>query len=142
AVHGNEPARKHDLNSVRIFGSTGEPWNPDPWWWLFRDVGQERIPILNYSGGTEISGGILMSNPLLPIKPCGFSAACPGIDADVIDENGRSVQNAVGELVIRKPWIGMARGFNRDRDRYLATYWSRWPGIWTHGDWAFRDADD
>lgn len=142
SVHGTDPVRKHNLSSLRVFGSTGEPWNPDPWWWLFREVGRERVPVINYSGGTEIAGGILMSNPLLPIKPCGFSAACPGIAADVLDENGRSVTNAVGELAIRKPWIGMARGFNRDRNRYLETYWSRWPAIWTHGDWALRDCDD
>ncbi|MBC8166074.1 MAG: AMP-binding protein [Bryobacteraceae bacterium] len=141
AAHGSEHARKHDLSNLRLFASTGEPWNPDPWWWLFRDVGQERIPIINYSGGTEISGGILMSNPLLPIKPCAFAAPCPGIDADVLDENGQSVLGTVGELVIRKPWIGMARGFNNDADRYLSTYWKRWPGIWTHGDWAKRGQD-
>ncbi len=105
-------------------------------------MGRRRIPIINYSGGTEISGGILMGNPLLPLKPCAFSAACPGIDADVVDENCRPVRNAVGELVIRKPWVGMARGFHNDPDRYLATYWSRWPGVWAHGDWAIRDEDD
>ncbi|MBC7927853.1 MAG: AMP-binding protein, partial [Bryobacteraceae bacterium] len=142
AVHGTAPVRQHDLSSIRIFASTGEPWNPDPWWWLFQQVGQSRIPIINYSGGTEISGGILMGNPLLPLKPCGFAAPCPGIAADVVGETGSSVQNTVGELVIRKPWIGMARGFLRDPDRYLETYWSRFPGIWTHGDWALRDADD
>lgn len=141
AVHGTEPVRRHDLSSLRFFGSTGEPWNPDPWWWLFREAGQSRIPIMNYSGGTEISGGILQSNPLLPIKPCGLSAPCPGIAADVVDENGRSVTDSVGELVIRKPWIGMARGFVGDPQRYLDTYWSRFPGTWTHGDWAMRDSD-
>jgi acetyl-CoA synthetase len=134
------PAR-HDLSNLRILGSTGEPWNPDPWRWLFEKVGKSRIPIINYSGGTEISGGILMSNPLLPIKPCSFSAPCPGIAADVLDENGNSVRGVVGELVIRKPWIGQARGFWKDPDRYLSTYWSRWPGIWVHGDWAMVDAD-
>jgi acetyl-CoA synthetase len=142
AVHGTKPIQQHDLSSLRIFASTGEPWNPDPWCWLFDSVGQRRIPIINYSGGTEISGGILMGNPLLPSKPCSFPAPCPGIDADVVDENGQSVPTgAVGELVIRKPWIGMARGFLNDPERYLETYWSRWPGIWRHGDWAQRDED-
>jgi acetyl-CoA synthetase len=97
---------------------------------------------VNYSGGTEISGGILMGNPLLPLKPCSFPAACLGIDADVLNDAGQPVPpRAVGELVIRKPWIGMARGFLHDPDRYLETYWSRWPGIWAHGDWAQRDED-
>jgi acetyl-CoA synthetase len=142
AVHGDAPVRPHDLRALRILGSTGEPWNPDPWHWLFDTIGRRRVPIINYSGGTEISGGILGGNPLLPVKPCGFSAPCPGIDADVVDTNGNSIRNAVGELVIRKPWIGMARGFYNDPDRYFATYWSRWPSIWVHGDWALRDNDD
>lgn len=142
AVHGDDVPRKYDLSSLRVFGSTGEPWNPGPWWWLFDNVGRKRIPIINYSGGTEVSGGILMSNPLLPIKPCSFAAPCPGIAADIVDEEGRSAgAGCVGELVIRKPWIGMARGFWNNPDRYLATYWSRWPGVWAHGDWAQRDED-
>jgi acetyl-CoA synthetase len=141
AANGDQWIDGKDLACLRIFGSTGEPWNPDPWWWLFERVGKKNIPIINYSGGTEISGGILMSNPLLPIKPCAFSAPCPGIDADVIDETGESVRGAVGELAIRKPWIGQARGFWNDPDRYLNTYWSRWPEIWVHGDWAMIDAD-
>jgi acetyl-CoA synthetase len=141
AAQGDQWVEKHDLSSLRIFGSTGEPWNPDPWWWLFENVGRRRIPIVNYSGGTEISGGILMSNPLLPIKPCAFSAPCPGVAADVVDENGDSVRGAVGELVIRKPWIGQARGFWKDDERYLQTYWSRFPNVWVHGDWAMVDAD-
>ena len=131
----------HDLSSLRIFGSTGEPWNPEPWWWLFETVGKSRVPIINYSGGTEISGGILMGNPLLPIKPCSFAAPCPGIAADVVDEQGRSVRGSVGELVIRQPWIGQARGFWKDPARYLETYWSRFPGIWVHGDWAMVDEE-
>lgn len=140
-VHGDDLPARRDLSSLRIFASTGEPWNPDPWWWLFETVGRRRIPIINYSGGTEISGGILMGNPLLPIKPCSFSAPCPGIAADVIDESGKPVRGEVGELVIRRPWIGQARGFWKDPERYLDTYWSRWPGIWVHGDWAMVDDD-
>lgn len=140
-THGDELPARHDLSSLRIFASTGEPWNPAPWWWLFETVGKAKVPIINYSGGTEISGGILMGNPLLPIKPCSFPAPCPGIAADVLDEQGRSVRNAVGELAIRQPWIGQARGFWRDNDRYLQTYWARFDNIWVHGDWALVDAD-
>ncbi len=138
---GAECAHKHDLSALRAFASTGEPWNPDPWWWLFRDVGRSLRPIINYSGGTEISGGIVMGNPILPSKPTAFSGPCPGIAAAVFDEDGRPVQNRVGELVIRAPWIGMTRGFWRDRDRYLDTYWSRWPDTWVHGDFAAVDDD-
>lgn len=142
AAHGDELPTRHDLSRLRIFGSTGEPWNPEPWRWLFEKVGRNRIPIINYSGGTEISGGILMGNPLLPIKPCSFPAPCPGIAADVVDEEGRSVRGSVGELVIRRPWIGQARGFWKDEEqRYLQTYWARWPDVWVHGDWAQTDED-
>ncbi|MEX2260555.1 MAG: AMP-binding protein [Bryobacteraceae bacterium] len=141
APHGDHLPRRHDLSALRILASTGEAWNPDPWWWLFNNVGGGRIPIINYSGGTEISGGILMSHPLLPIKPCSFSAPCLGIAADVVDETGCSVRGKVGELVIRAPWIGIARGFWNDRERYLETYWSRWPDVWVHGDWARIEED-
>ena len=136
------PHERHDLSSLRAFGSTGEPWNPAPWWWLFKEVGNSKLPIINYSGGTEISGGILCGNFLLPQKPCSFPAPCPGMDVDIVDENGESVgPNEVGELVIKQPWIGMARGFWQEKERYLETYWSRFKDIWVHGDWAMRDED-
>ncbi len=138
---GLEPVKKHDLSSLRFFGSTGEPWNPDPWMWLFKEVGEGKRPIINYSGGTEISGGIVMGNPVLPLKPGAFSAACPGMAADVFDENGQPVRNQVGELVIKAPWVGMTRGFWKDPDRYIRTYWSRWPNVWVHGDFALIDED-
>jgi acetyl-CoA synthetase len=139
--HGDEYFKKYDLSSLKCFASTGEPWNPDPWLWLFRKVGGSKIPIINYSGGTEISGGIVMGNPILPLKPCAFSAPCPGMDADVVDENGNPVRNAVGELVIKAPWIGMTRGFWKDKQRYLDSYWSRWENVWVHGDFAAIDND-
>ncbi len=139
--HGDEPVRRHDLASLRTLASTGEPWNPAPWLWLFHTVGGGRCPIINYSGGTEISGGIVMGNVLLPLKPCAFSGPNVGMAADVVDEDGRSVRGVVGELVVREPWIGMTRGFWRDPERYLETYWSRWPDVWVHGDWAAVDAD-
>ncbi|MHA2021303.1 MAG: AMP-binding protein [Candidatus Thorarchaeota archaeon] len=140
-THGEGPVERHDLSSLRFFASTGEPWNPDPWMWLFEKVGGKRIPIINYSGGTEVSGGIVMGNPILPLKACAFSGPCPGIAADVLDENGQPVRNQVGELVIKAPWIGMTRGFWKDSKRYEDTYWSRWPNVWVHGDFAAIDAD-
>jgi acetyl-CoA synthetase len=142
APHGPDPVKSHDLSSLRLFASTGEPWNPEPWRWLFEVVGDGQRPIINYSGGTEIGGGILMGNPILPLKPAAFSAACPGMAADVVDADGRSVRNEVGELVIRAPWIGMTRGFWRDDQRYLDTYWSQIDNVWVHGDWALIDDDD
>ena len=138
---GDEPVLAHDLSSLRVLGSTGEPWNTDPWLWYQRKVGGGRLPVINYSGGTEISGGILSGNMLTPLHPCAFAGPCPGITADVVDENGRSIRDRVGELVIRAPWPGMTQGFWRDRERYLETYWSRWPDVWVHGDWVEVDAD-
>lgn len=139
--HGDAIVRQHDLTSLRVLGSTGEPWNPDPWWWLFNVVGGGRCPIINYSGGTEISGGIVSGLTIAPLKPCAFDGPVPGIDADVVDDSGQPVRGAVGELVIRGPWPGMTRGFWQDQERYLETYWSRWPNVWVHGDWARIDAD-
>ena len=137
----DEIVHRHDLSSLRKFASTGEPWNPDPWMWLFQNVGRGKLPIINYSGGTEISGGIVMGNVLTPMKPCAFSGPLPGMAADVVDENGKSVRGQVGELVIRQPWIGMTRGFWKDPERYIETYWSRFPDVWVHGDWAATDED-
>ena len=139
--HGSSYAKLHDLTQLRCFGSTGEPWNSDPWHWLFEDIGESQKPIINYSGGTEISGGILMGNPISPLKACAFSGPCPGIDVEIYDEGGVSVRGQVGELVIKAPWIGMARGFWNDPQRYLQTYWSRWEDVWVHGDFAAVDED-
>jgi acetyl-CoA synthetase len=140
-THGEDPIKPHNLSSLRYFASTGEPWNPDPWMWLFEKVGKKKIPIMNYSGGTEISGGIVMGNPLLPLKACAFSGPCPGIAADVFDEDGKPVRDKVGELVIKSPWIGMTRGFWKNPERYENTYWSRWEDTWVHGDFAAIDSD-
>jgi acetyl-CoA synthetase len=140
-AHGEEPVRSHDLSSLRVLGSTGEPWNPEPWWWYFREVGGGRCPIVNYSGGTEVSGGIVSGNLLTPIKPTAFSGPCIGTAADVVGDAGQPLRDAVGELVIRAPLPGMTRGFWRDPERYEETYWSRFPGMWVHGDWARIDPD-
>ncbi len=141
AEHGKPQADGCDLSILRAFASSGEPWDPASWWWLFDQAGGKRIPIINYSGGTEISGGILSNHLLAPIKPCGFAGPCLGIDADIVDDSGTSIPGGVGELAIRCPWIGQARGFWNDPARYLKTYWERVPGLWIHGDWVECDAD-
>lgn len=141
-MRGLEPVRKHDLSRIRAVGSTGSPWDPESWRWLFDEVLERRAPILNYSGGTEISGGILCGNFFKPLKACAFSGPVPGMDADVVDESGKSVRGEVGELVIRQPWIGMTRGFWHDEQRYLESYWSRFEDVWVHGDFAAVDDDD
>lgn len=139
--HGPEPIQRHDLSALRAIGSTGSPWDPESWMWTFEHVLDGRKPIFNYSGGTEISGGILCGNLFRPLKPCAFSGPVPGMDADVVDTEGRSVRGAVGELVILRPWIGMTRGFWNDPERYRDSYWRRFPGTWVHGDFAAIDED-
>jgi acetyl-CoA synthetase len=140
-AHGSEPVQAHDLSSLRVLGSTGEPWNPESWWWFFKNVGDGRLPLINYSGGTEVSGGIVCCNLLTPIKPCSFGGPSVGAAADVIDADGAPVRGVVGELALKQPLPGMTRGFWQDRERYLETYWSRVPGTWVHGDWAMVDED-
>ena len=141
-ARGDEWPGRADLSTLQVLGSSGEPWNELPWRWFLSRVGRNRCPIINYSGGTEISGGILGCVTFRPLKPCGFNAVVPGMDADVLDPDGRPVRNRVGELALRGVWPGMTRGFWRDPARYLETYWSRWPGVWVHGDWALRDDED
>ncbi len=138
---GNDWVEQHDLSSLRILGSTGEPWNPVPWQWYFEQIGKSKLPIINYSGGTETSGGIVGCVTVQPIRSCAFSGPVPGMAADVVDDTGEPVRGAVGELAIRQPWVGMTRGFWQDDARYLETYWSRFPGTWMHGDWAEVDDD-
>ncbi len=140
-AHGPAPVEQHDLSSLRAVGSTGSPWDPESWRWLFEHALESRKPILNYSGGTEISGGIVCGTFLTPLKPGAFSGPVVGMDADVVNDRGEPVRGEVGELVIRQPWIGMTRGFWGDRERYLDSYWRRHPGLWTHGDFAAIDAD-
>ncbi|MGH7251867.1 MAG: AMP-binding protein [Nitrospiraceae bacterium] len=139
--HGDAPVHQHDLSSLRVLGSTGEPWTPDAYLWYFQHVGQGRCPIINYSGGTEVSGGIVGGTVLHPCKPCAFTGPCLGMAAEIYDAEGRPVRGKVGELVVTKPWPGMTHGFWRDPQRYLETYWSRWPQVWVHGDWAATDGD-
>ncbi len=138
---GDDLPGKHDLSSLFLLGSSGEPWTPEAWRWLFEQVGKRQRPIINYSGGTEISGGIVGCTTIQPLKPCAFSGAIPGVAADVVDEQGQPVRGSVGELIIRAANPGMTRGFWGDAQRYLDTYWSRLPDIWVHGDWAEIDED-
>jgi acetyl-CoA synthetase len=134
-----EPAS--DLSSLRVIVTTGEPWNPDPYRWLFENVGGGRVPIINCSGGTEVAACFLSCSVAVPIKTCSLTGPALGMAVDVVDEEGRPVRGEVGELVCRKPAPGMTRGFWRDPERYLDTYWRRLPGMWVHGDWASVDED-
>jgi acetyl-CoA synthetase len=139
--HGAELVERHDLSSLRVLVTTGEPWNPEPYRWLFEHVGGGRCPIINCSGGTEVGACFLSPTPAVPIKECSLGGPALGMAMDVVDPDGRSVRGEVGELVCRRPFPGMTRGFWRDPERYLDTYWRRLPGVWVHGDWAFVDED-
>ena len=132
-----------DLSSLRTLVTTGEPWNPDPYRWLFEQVGGGRCPIINCSGGTEVGACFLSPTPAIPIKACSLGGPALGMAMDVVDPEGSSLVGTgeVGELVCRKPFPGMTRGFWRDPERYLDTYWRRLPGVWVHGDWASVDED-
>lgn len=139
---GNEWVEKHDLSSLRVLGSTGEPWNPEPYEWFFEKVGGSRCPIINISGGTEVGACFLSPLPIAPIKNSSLGGPSLGMAVDVWGPDGAPVApGEVGELVCTKPWPGMTRGVWGDPDRYLETYWSRWPDVWVHGDWASVDED-
>lgn len=138
---GDDDIAQYDTSSVRLAASTGEPWDPTSWMWVFDHVLGRRGPLMNYSGGTEM-GGILSTNILFPLKPASFSGPILGTGADIVDDSGQSLApGQVGELVMRQPCIGTTQGLWRDPDRYIDNYWSRIPGMWVHGDWASRDAD-
>ncbi len=136
---GEAPVAQHDLSSLRMLGSTGEPWDQESYLWFFEKIGKGKLPIMNISGGTEIIGCFLAPLPITPLKPCTLGGPGLGMDVDVFDDRGNPVRGETGHLVCKKPAPSMTRGFWKDRDRYLDTYWSRWPNIWFHGDWARID---
>jgi acetyl-CoA synthetase len=139
---GTGAVRRHDRSSLRILASTGEPWNPDAYLWFHREVGDARLPIVNLSGGTEVGACFLSPHPIVPLKVDSLGGPALGMDVDIVDATGGAARpGEVGELVCRSPWPSMTRGIWRDPERYLDSYWRRFPGIWVHGDWASRDAD-
>ncbi|WP_141013651.1 AMP-binding protein [Nocardioides sambongensis] len=131
-----------DLGSVRVLGSTGEPWDPESYEWLARDVFGGRVPIINFSGGTEVGGSFLCPYPVEEIRSCSLGGPALGMDVDVVDDQASSVRDQIGELVCRQPWPSMTRGiWNDDAEgsRYHEAYWSTFDGIWRHGDFALVD---
>lgn len=139
--YGNE-IDNYDFSSLRIMVSTGEPWTFDAWKWLFERVGKKRVPILNYTGGTECGGGIAAGTVLHPLKPGCFAGAIPGTGARVVDENGKPVSpGTVGELVMTTPSIGNTRSLWHDDERYIDSYYSMYGDKWRQGDFAMIDAD-
>jgi acetyl-CoA synthetase len=138
---GSEVVHAHDLSGLRILGSTGEPWNPEPYRWFHEVVGGGRCPIINISGGTEVGAIFLGQSPVLPTKVCSLGSPSLGMAVEVVGGDGKPVRGEVGELVCTKPWPAQTRGFWKAPDRYLDTYWARWPDVWVHGDWASVDHD-
>jgi acetyl-CoA synthetase len=143
--YGEKWVEKHDLSSLRILGSVGEPINPEAWWWYFKHIGKEKCPIVDTWWQTE-TGHIMISPApgieLVPLKPGSATYPLPGVDADVVDEEGKPVPPGQrGYLVIKKPWPGMLHGIWGDPERYVKTYWSKFPGWYFTGDYAMKDED-
>jgi len=132
-------AASSDLSSVRTIGSTGEPWDPESYEWLAREVFKGAVPVINFSGGTEVGGSFLCPYPVEEIRSCSLGGPALGMDVDVVDDAGQPLRGAIGELVCRQPWPSMTRSIWRDDERYLEAYWSTFPGMWRHGDFARVD---
>jgi acetyl-CoA synthetase len=140
--NNEEPLKNSSLDKIKNIPTTGEPLDEDSWWWLFEKVGKKKIPIMNLSGGTEIGGAMLSVFPGMKLKPSTVGIPVPGMNLDVVDDDGNSVKNKNGYLIIRSPWPGMTRGLLNDNERFIETYWSRFDDIWFHGDYVFVDEDD
>ena len=138
---GLDPLKDKDLTSLRILGSTGEPWDPESYRWFHENVGRSRLPIINISGGTDIVGCFLAPLPVLPITETSLQSPGLGMNIDVFNDAGESVAEEVGYLVCKSPAPSMTRSLWKADEKYIETYWSRFPGVWNHGDWARRDRD-
>ena len=141
--HGDEWVEGHDLSSIRLLGSTGEPWDPESWQWFYEHVGGSEAPIINISGGTEICGCFLMPMPTQPLKPTSLGGPGLGMDIDIVDESGESVadEHERGFLVARDSCPSTTKSLWSGDERYLEEYWSTWEDLWDHGDWAQKDED-
>ncbi|MFB6124256.1 MAG: AMP-binding protein [Haloferacaceae archaeon] len=141
--HGDEWVEGHDLSSIRLLGSTGEPWDPESWLWFYEHVGGGDAPIINISGGTEICGCFLMPLPIQSLKPCTLGGPGLGMDIDIVNADGESIADTHerGFLVARDSCPSMTKSLWAGDDRYLEEYWSTWEDLWDHGDWAQKDED-
>jgi acetyl-CoA synthetase len=142
---GEQWVTKHELSTLRILGSVGEPINPEAWKWYYRVVGKEKLPIIDTWWQTE-TGGFMISPAsgieLTPLKPGSATFPMPAVNADIYDEKGQPVQAGTkGVLVIKSPWPGMLQTIWKDPDRFKQTYFGRWPGIYYSGDYSVRDPD-
>ena len=137
-----KPLEKYSLDTLQNIPTTGEPLDEDSWWWLFEMVGNKKIPIMNLSGGTEIGGAMLSVFPGMKLKPSTVGIPVPGMDLDIVDEDGNQIRGNNGYLIIKQPWPAMTRGLLNDDERYLETYWSKFENIWFHGDYVLADVDN
>ncbi len=139
---GDAWPNRHDLSSLRLLGSVGEPINPEAWRWYYRVIGQERCPIMDTWWQTETGNFMITPLPVTPLKPGSATRPFPGVQVDILDEDGNPVgPNEEGYLVIKTPWPAMLRTIYGDPDRYVEQYWSRFPGVYMTGDSARRDED-
>jgi acetyl-CoA synthetase len=142
---GEQWILKHDLSSLRLLGSVGEPINPEAWKWYYRVVGKERLPIIDTYWQTETGGSMIAAASgieLTPLKPGSATFPMPSVDADIYDDKGKPVEAGTkGFLVIKSPWPGMLQSLWKDPDRFKQTYFGRWPGIYYTGDFAIRDPE-
>jgi acetyl-CoA synthetase len=143
--HGEAAPNKHNLGSLELLGSVGEPIDLEAWLWFYRHIGGERCPIVDTWWQTETGGIMISPSPgieCVPMKPGSATLPLPGIEADVVDEDGKSVPPKVrGLLVIKRPWPGMLLGVHKNPALYKESYWSRFPGVYYTGDYAVRDMD-
>ena len=137
-----KPLEKYSLDTLQNIPTTGEPLDEDSWWWLFEKVGNKKIPIMNLSGGTEIGGAMLSVFPGMKLKPSTVGIPVPGMDLDIVDDDGNPIRGNNGYLIIKQPWPAMTRGLLNNDERYLETYWSKFENIWFHGDYVLADDDN
>jgi acetyl-CoA synthetase len=139
---GEQWPNRHDLSSLRLLGTVGEPINPEAWRWFHKNIGKERCPIMDTWWQTETGMFMITPMPAMALKPGSGTKPFPGIEADVVDESGKPVKaGEEGFLVLKRPWPAMLRTIYRDPDRYVKTYWSRYPGLYLAGDSARKDED-
>ena len=138
---GEDWPKKHDLSSLRLLGSVGEPINPEAWMWYYKNIGHEKCPIMDTWWQTETGHFVISPLPITPLKPGSATKALPGMSAEVYNEEGKAVQNAGGNLVLTHPWPGMLRGIYKNPERYEQTYWSRFKNVYLAGDVTRKDDD-
>ncbi|RLI88708.1 MAG: acetyl-coenzyme A synthetase, partial [Candidatus Altiarchaeales archaeon] len=139
--YGDKWPKRHDLSSLRLLGSVGEPINPEAWVWYYKKIGKERCPIMDTWWQTETGSFILTSLPITPLKPGSATKPFPSFEADVLNDDGEPITGRGGHLVLKTPWPAMLRTLYKDPERYVNQYWSTFPGVYLTGDVARKDED-